>query len=71
MKVENKRNENCIIDTVIIGGGHAGLCMSYVLKEKGREHVILEKKRVLEQWRSYRWDSFMMNTPQAYHRRAR
>lgn len=68
MKAENKRNEVCIIDTVIIGGGHAGLCMSYVLKEKGREHVVLEKKHVLEQWRSYRWDSFMMNTPQAYHR---
>jgi putative flavoprotein involved in K+ transport len=56
------------VDTVVIGAGHAGLCMSYVLKEKGREHVVLEKKRALEQWRSYRWDSFMMNTPQAYHR---
>ncbi len=56
------------IDTVVIGGGHAGLCMSYVLQEEGREHVVLEKKRALEQWRSARWDSFMMNTPIAYSR---
>ena len=56
------------IDTVIIGGGHAGLCMSHALLQGNREHVVLEKGRALEQWRSCRWDSFMMNTPQSYHR---
>ena len=56
------------IDTVIIGGGHAGLCMSYVLQQEGREHIVLEKARPLEQWRSARWDSFMLNTPLAYSR---
>ena len=56
------------IDTVVIGAGHAGLCMSYVLQQEGREHVVLEKARPLEQWRSARWDSFMMNTPLAYSR---
>ena len=40
------------IDTVVIGGGQAGLRMSYVLQEAGREHVVLEKGRALEQWRS-------------------
>lgn len=56
------------IDTVVIGGGHAGLCMSYVLQQEGREHIVLEKARPLEQWRSARWDSFMLNTPLAYSR---
>lgn len=61
-------NHATTIDTVVIGGGQAGLCMSYVLQEEGRQHVVLEKKRPLEQWRSARWDSFMMNTPIAYSR---
>jgi putative flavoprotein involved in K+ transport len=61
-------NHETTIDTVVIGGGQAGLCMSYVLQEEGREHVVLDKKRALEQWRSARWDSFMMNTPIAYSR---
>jgi putative flavoprotein involved in K+ transport len=42
------------IDTVVIGGGQAGLCMSCVLQHEGREHVILEKARALEQWQSAR-----------------
>eukprot|EP01134_Creolimax_fragrantissima_P002901 CFRG2901T1 len=54
------------VNTVIIGGGHAGLSMSAVLLEQRRDHVVLEKGRCLEQWRSKRWDSFMMNTPIDY-----
>lgn len=61
-------SDQASIDTVIIGGGHAGLCMSYALQQENKIHVVLEKRRALEQWRSCRWDSFMMNTPQAYHR---
>jgi cation diffusion facilitator CzcD-associated flavoprotein CzcO len=45
------------IETVIIGGGQAGLAMSYCLSQLGREHVILERQRVAERWRSERWDS--------------
>ncbi|MGW9634426.1 flavin-containing monooxygenase [Nocardiopsis alba] len=56
------------IDTVVIGGGHAGLCMSHVLQREGREHVVLEKARALEQWRSARWNSFRINSPIAYSR---
>jgi len=51
------------IDTVIIGGGHAGLTMSYFLSQAGREHVILERGRVGERWRSERWDSFCFQFP--------
>jgi putative flavoprotein involved in K+ transport len=50
-------------DTVVIGGGQAGLAMSYHLRQIGREHVILERKRVAERWRSERWDSLCFQFP--------
>jgi putative flavoprotein involved in K+ transport len=51
------------IDTVIIGGGHAGLTMSYFLSQRGLEHVVLERGRVAERWISERWDSFYFQFP--------
>jgi putative flavoprotein involved in K+ transport len=51
------------VETVIIGGGHAGLTMSYYLSQLGREHLILERGRVAERWRSERWDSFCFQFP--------
>lgn len=48
---------------IIIGGGQAGLSMSYCLKERGIEHLVLEKARIGEAWRSKRWDSFCLVTP--------
>lgn len=48
---------------IIIGGGQAGLSMSYCLKEKGIDHIIFEKHRLAENWRSKRWDSFCLVTP--------
>src|SRR5688572_14428429 len=51
------------VETVVIGGGHAGLTMSYFLSQLGREHVILERGRVGERWRSERWDSFCFQFP--------
>ena len=51
------------IETVIIGGGQAGLAMSYYLGQLGREHVILERQRVAERWRSERWDSLTFQSP--------
>ena len=51
------------IDTVIIGGGHAGLTMSYFLSQHGLEHVILERGRVAERWISERWESFYFQFP--------
>ena len=50
-------------DTVVIGGGQAGLSTSYYLTEQGREHVVLEKDRPGEAWRSQKWDSFTLVTP--------
>jgi putative flavoprotein involved in K+ transport len=51
------------IETVIIGGGQAGLAMSYHLGQLGREHVILERGRAAERWRSERWDSLCFQAP--------
>ncbi len=51
------------VETVIIGGGQAGLALSYYLTRQGRTHLILEQGRVGETWRSGRWDSFTLNTP--------
>jgi cation diffusion facilitator CzcD-associated flavoprotein CzcO len=51
------------IETVIIGGGQAGLAMSYYLGQLGREHIILERQRVAERWRSERWDSLTFQGP--------
>jgi putative flavoprotein involved in K+ transport len=51
------------IDTVVIGGGQAGLAMSRCLSDLGVEHVVLERGRVAERWRSERWDSLRLLTP--------
>jgi putative flavoprotein involved in K+ transport len=49
--------------TVVIGGGHAGLAMSRCLSRAGIDHVVLERGRVAERWRSERWDSLRLLTP--------
>jgi putative flavoprotein involved in K+ transport len=49
--------------TLVIGGGQAGLAMSRCLSERGIDHVVLEKGRIGERWRSERWDSLRMLTP--------
>jgi putative flavoprotein involved in K+ transport len=51
------------IETVIVGGGQAGLALSYWLTQLGREHVVLERARVAERWRSERWDSLAFQFP--------
>lgn len=52
-----------LMDAVVIGGGHAGLAASHRLAVRGIEHVVLEAGRVGEMWRSQRWESFALNTP--------
>ncbi|WP_017326964.1 MSMEG_0569 family flavin-dependent oxidoreductase [Synechococcus sp. PCC 7336] len=49
--------------SIIIGGGQAGLSMSYCLKQRGIESIIFEKHRVAHTWRSQRWDTFCLVTP--------
>jgi putative flavoprotein involved in K+ transport len=48
---------------IVIGGGQAGLSASYLLKEGGIDHIVFEKNRLAESWRSKRWDTFCLVTP--------
>src|SRR5829696_8754180 len=50
-------------DVVIVGGGQAGLAMSRCLSAARIEHVVLERGRVAERWRSERWESLRLLTP--------
>ena len=50
-------------DVVVVGAGWAGLAVSHGLKAAGLRHVVFEKHRVCETWRTQRWNSFRMNTP--------
>jgi putative flavoprotein involved in K+ transport len=53
-----------IIDTLIIGGGQAGLATSYYLGKLGGEHLVLEQAaQAGNAWRNDRWDSFALLTP--------
>ena len=49
--------------TVIIGAGHAGLAMSRCLSERSIDHVILERGEVANSWKTERWDSLRLLTP--------
>jgi putative flavoprotein involved in K+ transport len=50
-------------DVIIIGAGQAGLAMSHCLGRLGIDHVVLERGRLAERWRSERWDSLRLLTP--------
>lgn len=56
------------IDTVVVGGGQAGIAMSEHLSDMKIPHVVLERNRVAEAWRTQRWDSLVANGP-AWHDR--
>jgi putative flavoprotein involved in K+ transport len=51
------------VTTIIIGAGHAGLAMSRCLTERAIEHVVLDRGEVAQTWRSERWDSLRLLTP--------
>jgi len=53
------------IDTLIIGGGQAGLAMSYHLSRRRCSHLILERGRIGERWWSERWEGMHFQTPNA------
>jgi putative flavoprotein involved in K+ transport len=50
-------------DVVVVGAGQAGLAVSWYLQLLGVDHLVIEKGRVGESWRSARWDSFTLVTP--------
>jgi putative flavoprotein involved in K+ transport len=52
-----------LIDCVVVGAGPAGLASSIALTDRGVDHVVLERGRVGQSWRTQRWDSFRLNNP--------
>ncbi len=50
-------------DVVVIGGGQAGLAMSYCLAGRSIDHVVLERGHTANSWRTERWDSLRLLTP--------
>jgi putative flavoprotein involved in K+ transport len=52
-----------ILDVVVIGAGWAGLSVSQGLRAAGVPHVVIERGRIGETWRTQRWDSFHFNLP--------
>lgn len=56
------------VDTLVIGAGQAGVAMSEHLGRRGISHLVLEKARIAESWRTARWDSLVANGP-AWHDR--
>lgn len=55
-------------EVVVVGAGQAGVAMSEHLTTRGIPHVVLERSRIAERWRSERWDSLVANGP-AWHDR--
>ena len=53
------------LDVAVVGAGWAGIGVSQSLKAAGLSHCVYEKSRICETWRSQRWASFRMNTPNA------
>jgi len=56
------------VGTLVVGGGQAGIAMSEHLSNIGEHHLVLERSRIAERWRSERWDSLVANGP-AWHDR--
>jgi putative flavoprotein involved in K+ transport len=51
------------LDTIVIGAGQAGLAVSRCLSDRSVDHVVLERGRVADRWRTERWDSLRLLTP--------
>ena len=51
------------VTTVVVGAGHCGLAMSRCLAERSIDHVVLERGEVANSWRTERWDSLRLLTP--------
>jgi putative flavoprotein involved in K+ transport len=56
------------VHTLVIGGGQAGVATSAHLQKHGIPHLVLERDRIAERWRTWRWDSLVANGP-AWHDR--
>ena len=60
--MEKQKMSDAVLDVAVIGAGHAGLSISYCLKQYSLKHLVFEQGRIGEVWLSQRWNSFAMNT---------
>ena len=51
------------VETLIVGGGQAGLTMSHMLSRRGCPHLVLERGKIGERWRHERWDGLRFQFP--------
>jgi putative flavoprotein involved in K+ transport len=51
------------LPVIVVGGGQAGLSVSWWLQQRGIEHAVFEKRRAMSAWRERRWDTFCLVTP--------
>jgi putative flavoprotein involved in K+ transport len=56
------------VEVLVVGAGQAGIAMSEHLGAQGIPHLVVERDRIAERWRSWRWDSLVANGP-AWHDR--
>jgi putative flavoprotein involved in K+ transport len=63
MKQHQNATPSVHYDVIIVGGGQAGLSVSYHLQKPGINHIVFEKNRVAHSWRADRWDTFCLVTP--------
>jgi len=63
MKHHQEATLSAHYDVIIVGGGQAGLSVSYHLQKLGINHIVFEKNRVAHSWRADRWDTFCLVTP--------
>jgi len=50
-------------DVIVIGGGQAGLAVSRSLQSQGIDHIVFERGSVAQRWRTERWESLRLLTP--------
>jgi putative flavoprotein involved in K+ transport len=58
-----RRRQAGIADVIVIGAGHSGLAMSHALSLNSIDHVVIERGEVANSWRTERWDSLRLLTP--------
>lgn len=63
MSATNEKSQPEHRSVIVVGGGQAGVSVSYWLKQRGIDHLVFEKKTAAHTWSSSRWDSFCLVTP--------
>ena len=63
MSSPSNHSQSSHYSVVVIGGGQAGLSMSYYLQENNIDHLVIEKSTMMNTWQTKRWDSFTLVTP--------